>query len=69
MSIIGKSGQKIAFYRKQGYSEWGESVKMISQEEINFSEVSVMVDLMLDKVMPQNTEAERAVLSAMFFDR
>lgn len=24
---------------------------------------------MLDKVMPQNTEAERAVLSAMFFDR
>ncbi len=28
-----------------------------------------MVDLMLDKVMPQNTEAERAVLSAMFFDR
>lgn len=29
----------------------------------------VMADLVLDKVMPQNTDAERAVLAAMLFDR
>lgn len=32
-------------------------------------EVRYLVDLMLDKVMPQSTEAEQAVLSAMFFER